>query len=176
MAFPKLNMASYWTFLLSGVFIVACYFVPFGSAGAGWTTYPPLSTNVGTPGWGQTLVIIAIFATGSATIMGSINYVTTVIRLRAPGMGYFNMPLTVWGLWLTAILNVLFVPVRRRARRVEALAPLYLELRDDCGGVGDGVGARDDLPVRRLPDRRHANPRRRRHGRRAPRGRLPHRL
>ncbi len=111
MAFPKLNMASYWTFVLSSVVIVACFFVPFGAAGAGWTTYPPLSTNVGTPGWGQTLVVTAIFLTGTATIMGSINYVTTVIRLRAPGMGYFQMPLTVWGLWLTAILNVLFVPV-----------------------------------------------------------------
>jgi cytochrome c oxidase subunit 1 len=82
-----------------------------GSAGAGWTTYPPLSTQVGTPGWGQTLVVMAIFVTGVATIMGGINYVTTVIRLRAPGMTYMRMPLTVWGLWLTAILNVLFVPV-----------------------------------------------------------------
>ncbi|MGB0590729.1 MAG: cytochrome c oxidase subunit I [Myxococcota bacterium] len=111
MAFPKLNMYSFWTFALSGVLVVACFFVPFGAAGAGWTTYPPLSTNVGTPGWGQSLVVTAIFVTGVATIMGSVNYVTTVIRLRAPGMGYFKMPLTVWGLWLTAILNVLFVPV-----------------------------------------------------------------
>src|SRR5262249_553998 len=63
------------------------------------------------PGAGQTLVVAAIFVTGAATIMGGINYVTTVIRLRAPGMTYMRMPLTVWGLWLTAILNVLFVPV-----------------------------------------------------------------
>jgi cytochrome c oxidase subunit 1 len=111
MAFPKLNMLSYWTFFLSGILIIASFFVQMGAAGAGWTTYPPLSTNIGTPGWGQTLVILAIFATGSATIMGSLNYVTTVIRLRTKGMGYMDMPLTVWGLWLTAILNVLFVPV-----------------------------------------------------------------
>ena len=97
MAFPKLNMYSYWTFFLSSVLIVASFLVPFGSAAAGWTTYPPLSTNVGTPGWGQTLVILAIFVTGSATIMGSINYVTTVIRLRAPGMTYMRMPLTLGG-------------------------------------------------------------------------------
>src|SRR5439155_25603322 len=82
-----------------------------GTAGAGWTTYPPLSTNVGTPGWGQTIVVGALFVTGIATIMGGVNYVTTVIRLRAPGMTWMRMPLTVWGLWLTAILNVLFVPV-----------------------------------------------------------------
>src|SRR5205085_8865595 len=77
----------------------------------GWTTYAPLSTNVGTPGLGQTLVVAAVFVTGVATIMGGINYVTTVVRLRAPGMTYLRMPATVWGLWLTAILNVLFVPV-----------------------------------------------------------------
>ena len=111
MAFPTLNMLSYWTFFLSCLLIIGSFFVPLGSAAAGWTTYPPLSTNVGTPGWGQTLVILAVFVTGSATIMGSINYVTTVIRMRAPGMGYFQMPMAVWGLWLTAILNVLFVPV-----------------------------------------------------------------
>ncbi len=111
MAFPELNMASYWTFFVSCVLIVASFFVMMGSAGAGWTTYAPLSTNVGTMGWGQTMVVLAIFVTGSATIMGSVNYVTTVIRLRAPGMTYTKMPATVWGLWLTAILNVLFVPI-----------------------------------------------------------------
>src|SRR5207237_3646579 len=82
-----------------------------GAAGAGWTTYPPLSTNVGTPGLGQTLVVAAIFVTGVSSTMGAINYVTTVIRMRAPGMGYMRLPLTIWGLWLTAILNALFVPV-----------------------------------------------------------------
>jgi cytochrome c oxidase subunit 1 len=111
MAFPTLNMLSFWTFLLSQILIIASFLVPMGSAGAGWTTYPPLSGNAGMPGPGQTLVVAAIFVTGVATIMGSINYVTTVIRLRAPGMTYMRMPLTVWGLWLTAILNVLFVPV-----------------------------------------------------------------
>ena len=78
---------------------------------AGWTTYAPLSTNVGSYGWGQSLLVAGIFVTGVATIMGGINYVTTVIRLRAPGMTWMRMPLTVWGLWLTSILNVLFVPV-----------------------------------------------------------------
>jgi cytochrome c oxidase subunit I len=111
MAFPLLNMLSFWTFLVSQLMIVASFFVQLGSAAAGWTTYAPLSTNVGTPGWGQTLVVGAIFVTGVATIMGGINYVTTVVRLRAPGMTYMRMPATVWGLWLTAILNVLFVPV-----------------------------------------------------------------
>ena len=111
MAFPFLNMLSFWTFLVSQIMIIASFFVQLGSAAAGWTTYAPLSTNVGTPGAGQTLVVAAIFVTGVATIMGGLNYVTTVVRLRAPGMTYMRMPATVWGLWLTAILNVLFVPV-----------------------------------------------------------------
>src|SRR5688572_13863504 len=111
MAFPLLNMLSFWTFALSQVLIVASFFVPLGTGSAGWTTYPTLSTQVGSPGLGQTLVVVAIFVTGCATLMGAVNYITTVVRLRAPGMTYMRMPLTVWGMWLTAILNLLFVPV-----------------------------------------------------------------
>ncbi len=111
MAFPRLNMLSFWTFVGSLALITASFFVQLGSAGAGWTTYPPLSTKIGTPGLGQTLVVAAIFVTGVATIMGALNYVVTVIRFRAPGMTYMRLPLTVWGLWLTSILNILFVPV-----------------------------------------------------------------
>ncbi len=111
MAFPRLNMLSFWTFALSQLLVLSSFLAQLGGAGAGWTTYPPLATNVGTPGAGQTLMVAAIFVTGVATIMGSINYVTTVIRLRAPGMTWLRLPGTVWGLWLTAVLNVLFVPV-----------------------------------------------------------------
>ncbi|HYV45763.1 MAG TPA: cbb3-type cytochrome c oxidase subunit I [Myxococcaceae bacterium] len=111
MCFPRLNLMSYWTFAISGVLIVSSFFVQLGTAAAGWTTYAPLSTNVGTPGLGQTLVVAAVFVTGVATIMGGVNYVTTVIRLRAPGMTWMRLPLNVWGMWLTAVLNVLFVPV-----------------------------------------------------------------
>ncbi len=111
MAFPRLNMYSFWTFLLSQLLVLASFFADLGSAGAGWTTYAPLSTNVGMPGMGQTLIVAAIFVTGISSTMGAVNYITTVIRLRAPGMTYMRLPLTVWGIWLTAILNALFVPV-----------------------------------------------------------------
>jgi cytochrome c oxidase subunit 1 len=111
MAFPKVNMLSFWTFVVALLLIVASFLVHLGTGSAGWTTYPTLSTQVGSPGLGQTLVVAAIFVTGSATLMGAINYIATVIRLRAPGMTYMRMPLTVWGMWLTAILNLLFVPV-----------------------------------------------------------------
>jgi len=111
MAFPFLNLLSFWTFAVSLVLVGASFFMQLGTASAGWTTYPPLSTPVGTPGTGQTLVVAALFVAGASTLMGAVNYITTVIRLRAPGMTYLRMPLTVWGLWLTSILNVLFVPV-----------------------------------------------------------------
>jgi cytochrome c oxidase subunit 1 len=111
MAFPKLNMYSFWTFLVSQLLVLASFFADLGSGGAGWTTYAPLSTNVGTPGLGQTLIVAAIFVTGASSTMGAVNYVTTVIRLRAPGMTWMRLPLTIWGLWLTAILNALFIPV-----------------------------------------------------------------
>jgi cytochrome c oxidase subunit I len=111
MAFPWLNALSFWVFFTSQLLVIGAFFGDLGAAGAGWTTYPPLSTNIGTPGTGQTLMVAAVFVTGVASIMGGINYVTTTIRLRAPGMTYMRMPLTVWGQFLTAILNVLFVPV-----------------------------------------------------------------
>jgi cytochrome c oxidase subunit I len=111
MAFPLLNLLSFWVFLASGLLVIASFFMELGAAAAGWTTYAPLSTHIGTPGMGQTLMVLAIFVVGVSSIMGGINYVITVIRLRAPGMTYMRLPLTVWGLWLTSILNVLFVPV-----------------------------------------------------------------
>jgi cytochrome c oxidase subunit 1 len=111
MAFPKLNMYSYWTFFISAVLVILSFTSQLGAGSAGWTTYPPLSTTVGSPGWGQTFAGLAIFVTGLSSIMGGINYIVTVIRFRAPGMTWFRLPLTIWGLWLTSILNVLFIPV-----------------------------------------------------------------
>jgi len=111
MAFPTLNMLSFWFSFLSGVVLLVSLFLPLGAAAGGWTSYPTLSTNIGAPGMGQTLWCVAIFLLGVSSTMGAVNYVTTVITLRAPGMGYFDMPLTIWGLWLTAILNAIFIPV-----------------------------------------------------------------
>lgn len=111
MAFPLLNMLSFWFAALSGLIVLISLVVPLGAAAGGWTSYPTLSTMIGSPGLGQTLWCLAIFVLGVSSTMGAVNYVTTVITLRAPGMGYFDMPLTIWGLWLTAILNAIFVPV-----------------------------------------------------------------
>ena len=111
MAFPSLSPLSFWTNVAAGIVLVASFFVPLGSASGGWTAYPPLSTAVGQPGPGQTMWVVAILLTGLSTLMGAVNVLTTIVRLRAPGMGFFRLPLTVWGLGLAAVLNALFVPV-----------------------------------------------------------------
>jgi cytochrome c oxidase subunit 1 len=142
MAFPKLNMYSFWTFVLSQLLVIASFFVELGSAAAGWTTYPPLSSNVGTPGLGQSLVVLALFVTGAATIMGAINYIVTVIRFRAPGMTWMRMPATVWGLWLTSILNALFVPVLGSAGLMLLLDRHFgteFFVTGAAGGIGDPI-------------------------------------
>ncbi len=112
MAFPVLNLLSFWIFFLSGIVLLFSHYGPGGSAASGWTAYPPLSTPVGgIAGWGQAFWALSLILMGTAVIMGAVNYITTVIRLRAKGMTYMRMPLTVWGLWLSAILNAIFVPI-----------------------------------------------------------------
>ncbi len=111
MIFPTLNMLSFWFGVASSILMIVSFFLPMGAAAGGWTSYPTLSTNLGQPGAGQTLWLVSLFLFGVSSTMGAVNYITTVITLRAPGMGYFKMPLTVWGLFLTSILNAIFVPV-----------------------------------------------------------------
>ena len=111
MAFPRLNMASFWTMFAATAILTASFFVPLGPPQAGWTAYATLSTTIGAPGPGQTLWVVAIYLNGASSVMGAVNYITTVLRMRAPGMTYLRMPLTVWGFFLTSILNALFVPV-----------------------------------------------------------------
>ncbi|HEY1375110.1 MAG TPA: cbb3-type cytochrome c oxidase subunit I [Candidatus Binatia bacterium] len=113
MAFPKLNMLSFWVGLVSGVVMLSSFFVPGGPAAGGWTSYAPLSAVPSFTGveWGQHLWIISLIILGIGSLMGSINYITTVVNMRAPGMTYFRMPLTVWSLFITAILLLLALPV-----------------------------------------------------------------
>lgn len=111
MVFPTLNMLSFWLAVVSAILLLASLVTPLGGAAGGWTSYPTLSTLIGSPGVGQTLWTTALFVLGVSSTMGAVNYIATIITLRAPGMGYFDMPLTIWGLWLTAILNAIFLPV-----------------------------------------------------------------
>jgi cytochrome c oxidase subunit 1 len=112
MAFPFLNMLSYWVFFASAVIMVVGLF--FGGAGAGWTGYATLSVVPAAAPEntvGQTLWLISLIIFGASSIMGSLNYITTIINLRAPGMSFFRLPLSIWGLFITAILLLLATPV-----------------------------------------------------------------
>ncbi len=113
MAFPRLNMLSFWAGALAGVVMLAGFFVPGGHAAAGWTAYAPLSAKATYTGvnWGQNLWLISLFILTISSMMGAINYITTVINMRAPGMTFFRLPLAIWAMFITAILLLLALPV-----------------------------------------------------------------
>ncbi|MGH7482666.1 MAG: cytochrome c oxidase subunit I [Longimicrobiales bacterium] len=113
MAFPRLNMASFWAAFIAGIIMLSGFFVEGGHAGAGWTAYAPLSANPEYSGvyTGQKLWLISLIVLGFSSLMGAVNYITTVINMRAPGMTWFRMPLATWALFITAILILLAVPV-----------------------------------------------------------------
>ena len=113
MAFPRINMASFWFAFLAGSVMLASLFVPEGAARAGWTMYAPLSArpDLSGAGLGMQLWCLSIVLLGLSSILGSLNYITTIINNRAPGMSWFRMPLSVWSLFITAILGLLALPV-----------------------------------------------------------------
>lgn len=110
MAFPRLNMLSFWLTAAAQVLVLISILMPEAPS-SGWTMYAPLTTTIAVPGRGQNFMMIAVFVVGVSTILGAINYITTVLTHRAQGMTLMRMPLSIWGLFLTAILNALFVPV-----------------------------------------------------------------
>jgi cytochrome c oxidase subunit 1 len=111
LAFPRLNAVSFGLLLLGGALLLSSLFVPMGAAGSGWTAYPPLSSTVGEPGAGQTLWILAMLLAGVSSVLVAANQLTTILRLRAPGLHLLRMPLTLWGYLLSSSLTVLFTPV-----------------------------------------------------------------
>lgn len=112
MAFPYLNMLSFWVYLLSVIVLMASFFVPGGPTGAGWTLYPPQAVLPGTPGysWGIILMLVSLLIFIVAATMGGLNYVTTVLQCRTEGMTLFRMPLTVWGIFVATVLALLAFP------------------------------------------------------------------
>src|SRR3989454_6828547 len=111
MAFPVLNMLSFWTTFLALCVMGAAFFVPGGAPISGWTGYPPLSAlgEIAGPGQGagQTLWVVGIAIFCAASLMGALKFITTVIDLRAKGMKLMRMPLTCWAWFVTAILGLL---------------------------------------------------------------------
>jgi cytochrome c oxidase subunit 1 len=114
MASGVLNMISYWLFFISSVIMIASLFVEAGPASAGWTIYPPLSAlpqAIPGSGMGMTLWLVSMAIFISSSLLGSLNYVVTVINLRTKGMSMTRLPLTIWAFFVTAIIGIISFPV-----------------------------------------------------------------
>ena len=108
MAFARMNNFSFWLMVPAGILLVASFFVPGGAVAAGWTLYAPLSLQMGI---GMDMGIFALHILGASSIMGSINIITTILNMRAPGMTLMKMPMFVWTWLITAYLLIAVMPV-----------------------------------------------------------------
>ncbi len=108
MAFGRLNNWSFWLLIPASLLLVTSLFVPGGAAGVGWTLYPPLSIQMG---MGMDLAIFSVHILGISSILGSINIITTILNLRAPGMTMMKMPMFAWTWLITAFLIIAVMPV-----------------------------------------------------------------
>ncbi len=110
-AFPRLNMFSYWLFLFGGLTVMGGFLVPGGAADFGWYAYTPLSDAVRSPGLGGDLWVMGLWMAGLGTILGAVNFVTTIICMRAPGMTMFRMPIFTWNILVTSLLVLIAFPI-----------------------------------------------------------------
>jgi cytochrome c oxidase subunit 1 len=107
MAFPRLNALSYWLLPIAGVMMLGSFFAPGGAFADGWTAYAPLSVNAPI---GQTFFSLGVQFAGASSIMTALNFLVTIITMRAPGMSFFRMPLLVWANFATSLLVVIATP------------------------------------------------------------------
>ena len=108
-AFPRLNLLSFYIYALGSMFAVASLLL--GGVDTGWTFYTPYSTTTDADHWRVTLMVLAAFILGFSSILTGLNFIVTVHKLRAPGMGWFDMPLFIWAIYATSIIQVLATPV-----------------------------------------------------------------
>jgi cytochrome c oxidase subunit 1 len=107
MAYPRLNATSYWVYLVAGVVMLASFFVEGGAADSGWTAYPPLSVLATR---GQDFWLVSIFLLGVSAMLNSVNVIATVVQLRAPRLGFMQLPFFVWAQLVAALLLLLAFP------------------------------------------------------------------
>lgn len=109
MAFPKLNMASFWVYLVGGLIMFASFFIPGGPAKSGWTSYAPLAV-IDAASSGQTYWLVGMIFLITSSLLGSVNFLVTIIQLRAPGLTWMRLPFFVWAQFITAFLLLLAFP------------------------------------------------------------------
>jgi cytochrome c oxidase subunit 1 len=110
-AFPRLNMLGYWLFLFGGLTVALGFITPGGAAAFGWFAYAPLSNAVYSPEVGADLWYLGLAMGGLGTILGGVNFITTIFTMRAPGMTMFRMPIFTWTIFITSVLVILSFPV-----------------------------------------------------------------
>ncbi|MFZ9751185.1 MAG: cytochrome c oxidase subunit I, partial [Candidatus Nanopelagicales bacterium] len=110
-AFPRLNMLGYWLFLFGGLIAAMGFFTPGGAAAFGWFAYTPLSTEAFSPGVGGDLWLLGITLGGLSTILGSVNFITTILTMRAPGMTMFRTSIFTWTVFITSVLVLIAFPI-----------------------------------------------------------------
>ncbi len=108
MAFPRVNMASYQCYVLGGIVMLVSFFIPGGAAQAGWTSYSPLATSIPTDG--QTFWIVGMALIITSSLLSAVNFIATIIQLRAPGMTWMRLPFFVWAQFVTGFLLLLAFP------------------------------------------------------------------
>ncbi len=110
-AFPRLNMFSYWLFFFGGLTAALSFFTPSGAPDFGWFFYAPLHNEVFTPTYGADMVLLGLAMGGLGTILGAVNFLTTIFTMRAPGMTMFRMPVFTWTVLVTSVLVLMVFPV-----------------------------------------------------------------
>src|SRR5262245_41505156 len=123
MAFPRVNMASYQAYVVGGLIMLISFFIPGGAAQAGWTSYSPLASVV--PGQGQTLLILGMVCLITSSLLGAVNFLATIIQLRAPGMTWMRLPFFVWAQFVTGFLLLLAFPPLEAAAVMQLMDKVF---------------------------------------------------
>ena len=120
-AFPRLNMLGFWLFFFGGLTVSLSLIVPQGAFAGGWTAYAPLSSAVFSPTVGADMWIIGLVMGGLGTILSAVNFITTLLCMRAPGMTMFRMPVFTWTIFITSVLVLMAFPILAAALMMLAI-------------------------------------------------------